>query len=178
LKKINFIKYIHGDQSPTWVIFVMHLLGLGFGFFYVWKITPHNYFDEVQKILFVLLSWDLIGGIVSTSNPYGKRFWATKPILEKEIYLLIHLLQPLVWYLFFGAELISCFFVVVTGLVSAYFLIKSKPTINVIVVPILLFASITAVVFDAGFSEYVLILPIAYLIKLAMFALKINQAGI
>lgn len=166
------LKYIHGESTPLWYIFLIHLTGIGFGLFLLLWVIPTGYFAVEQSVLYVLLSWDLVGGVLAVSNPLAKKFWASRPKGEHEVYVLIHLVQPIIWYLLFGMELMTAFYILGLGMCAGYCLVFLNKRINRLVAPLFLVINVFVGWKVGGYPEYLLPLVLAYSAKLPLFGLK------
>jgi hypothetical protein len=114
MKKLTAL--IHGENPTVLDIALIHLPALFFGVF-----TLQNDWILAQKVIYVLLCWDIIGGVIANISASTKTYWQKQAFSFRVVFYIAHIAQPLILHFVFGWTLLYALalysFVLLAGIV-------------------------------------------------------------
>jgi hypothetical protein len=129
--------------------------------------------DITKRLLLVILALDIGGGVVSNFTIGTKKYYHSHPKL-KDIFIPLHITQPLLLWWIFPTEGIQIFSIALMVLISAYVVLKTSAFSFQKLLSILLTGSIIALIVAIQFTNTVLPLLLGiFAVKLIVgFAIK------
>jgi len=176
LKK--FLLYVHGNNPKPLDFIIVHILPFIIALIY--KSLNKEAFSNlttIQLFFYFAFVWELIGGIAANLTKSTKFFWQQQSIKKRLIFLFIHAIHPIIWFLIFKVDIRFGIFYFIFMLLSTIVLLKVSDKL------LLLFSSLFTFVgilicykVENDFNPFPFGLewiPIAYFIKL-IFAFSIK----
>lgn len=165
--------FIHGKTASKSNYFLIHGGSILLALIYFWFFIPYQYFSSWQTLIFLGVFWDLFGGLIANFTLSTKQYWNNQSIGFKEFYLSIHFIQPILLYLVFGWDLITCVLLLTVTLGLTRWLIVMPKKINNVLSIISCGFLIWVLFHFKGYEVETLILGFGYIAKITLgFLLK------
>lgn len=165
--------FIHGKTASKSNYFLIHGGSILLALIYFWFFIPYQYFSSWQTLIFLGVFWDLFGGLIANFTLSTKQYWHNQSIGFKEFYLSIHFIQPILLYLVFGWDLITCVLLLTVTLGLTRWLIVMPKKINNVLSIISCGFLIWVLFHFKGYEVETLILGFGYIAKITLgFLLK------
>ena len=165
--------FIHGKTASKSNYFLIHLGFILLALIYFWFFIPYQYFSSWQTLIFLGVFWDLFGGLIANFTLSTKQYWNNQSIGFKEFYISIHFIQPILLYLVFGWDLITCVLLLTVTLGLTRWLIVMPKKINNVLSIISCGFLIWVLFHFKGYEVETLILGFGYIAKITLgFLLK------
>lgn len=158
MKKI--IALIHGDNPTVLDIVLTHFPALIFGIF-----TLQNDWILLQKVVYILLCWDIIGGVIANISASTKAYWQKQTFNFRVLFYIVHIAQPLILYFVFDWTLMYALSLYLFVLLAGIVLLKVEKEDN----PIwsLLFTAFGILIFSTLYLPTTLgFFAVLYILKL------------
>lgn len=165
--------FIHGKTASKSNYFLIHGGSILLALIYFWFFIPYQYFSSWQTLIFLGVFWDLFGGLIANFTLSTKQYWNNQSIGFKEFYISIHFIQPILLYLVFGWDLITCVLLLTVTLGLTRWLIVMPKKINNVLSIISCGFLIWVLFHFKGYEVETLILGFGYIAKITLgFLLK------
>ena len=170
---VKALWFIHGKSATKPNYFLIHGVSVLLALFYFWFFIPYQYFSSWQALIFFGVFWDIFGGLIANFTLSTKQYWNSQSIGFKEFYLSIHFMQPILMYLVFGWDLITCVLLLTLTLGIARWLIVIPKKVNNILSVISCVFLLFGLYYFEGYEVETLILGFGYIAKITLgFSVK------
>lgn len=180
----RLLVYIHGENPRTIDYFVVHFLPFLVAFLYKsFNMVAFSNQSTIQLFFYYLFVWELLGGIMANLSYSTKLFWQDQELKTKLIYLFIHAIHPIIWFLIFKVDIRFGIFYFVYMSLSTIVLLKVSDKILTFLSILFTFGGILiSLKIESDFNPFPFGLewiPIAYFVKLIFaFTIKYKKKNV
>ena len=174
----KLLQYIHGENPKPIDYVLVHILPFVIAIIYKsFNVEAFSNLSSLQLIFYYLFVWELVGGIFANLTPSTKHFWQNQSLKSKLIFLFIHCIHPIIWFVVFKVDIRFGIFYFVFMSLSTILLLKVSDKLLLLFSSLFTFGGLLICYkLETDFNPFPFGLewiPIAYFIKL-IFAFSIK----